>query len=87
MLKITPESYVWIYSKVEGIRIFPAISVASSNSQDVFDLYSRSVLRFFELHFECFIGDRKLDSAKPETLENLQVDYILEQSVFFDRSQ
>ena len=33
MLRRTPESFVWVYSKERGIRIFPAISVVELDSR------------------------------------------------------
>lgn len=83
MLCRTPDSFVWVYSKREGIRIFPAISVSTLKSKDIFDLYSRSVSSFFEYHLECFIGDRQLNSTKIETLDVLTefpIENVLELS-------
>ncbi|MXY42440.1 MAG: hypothetical protein F4160_13185 [Rhodospirillaceae bacterium] len=71
MLSRTPDSFVWIYSKEKGIRIFSAISVVNLDSRYIFDLYDRSVSSFFEYHLECFIGDHRLNSTKIETLDAL----------------
>lgn len=83
MLLRTPDSFVWVYSKSRGIRIFSANSVLGLGSRCIFDLYSRSVSSFFENHIECFIGDRRLDSTNIETLDALDeflVERILELS-------
>ncbi len=83
MLLRTPDSFVWVYSKSEGIRIFSANSVLGLESRSIFDLYSRGVSSFFENHIECFIGDRRLDSTNIETLDaldELPVERILELS-------
>ena len=83
MLLRTPASFVWVYSRSEGIRIFSANSVLGLESRCIFDLYSRSVSSFFENHIECFIGDRRLDSTNIETLDalaRLPVERILELS-------
>ena len=83
MLLRTPDAFVWVYSKSKGIRIFPAISVLTLNSRDIFELYSRSVSSFFENHIECFIGDRRLNSTQIETLDTLAefpVERVLELS-------
>lgn len=83
MLRRTPDAFVWVYSKSVGIRIFPAESVLALKSRDIFDLYSRSVLRFFEYHIECFIGDRRLNSTDIATLDALAeypVEAVLELS-------
>ena len=83
MLLRTPDAFVWVYSKSNGIRIFPAISVLALNSRDIFELYGRSVSSFFEYHIECFIGDRRLNSTQIETLDALvefPVERVLELS-------
>ena len=80
MLLRTPASFVLVYSKVRGVRIFPAISILQSPTHDVFDLYDRSVADFFEAHIECFIGDRRLNAAQIETLDalvGLPVNHLL----------
>lgn len=74
MLNITPESYVFLYSK-DGVRVLPAISVLSANVSDLTELYNRSIQRFFELHLESFIGDRRLSSASAEQIELLLKEY------------
>lgn len=75
MLARTPDSFVWIYSKREGIRIFSANSVLGLGggqiSRNVFDLYNHSVSSFFESHIKCFIGDHRLNSPNIETLDAL----------------
>ena len=73
MLVRTPDSFVWVYSKSEGIRIFSANSVLGLGlkPKNVFDLYDRSVSTFFENHIECFIGDPRLNSPNIETLDAL----------------
>ena len=83
MLLRTPDSFVWVYSKTKGIRIFPAVSVSTLKSNDIFDLYSRSVSSFFESHIECFIGDRRLNSTNIETLDvlaEIPIENVLELS-------
>lgn len=74
MLKLSPDSYVFLYS-VTGIFVVPAISVLNSNLCDPFELYSRSVARFFEEHFECFIGDRDIATPDPKMLDSLMKRY------------
>ena len=84
MLLRTPASFVWVYSKSRGIRIFSASSVLGLESRRIFDLYSRGVSSFFENHIECFIGDLRLDSTDVETLDalaKLPVERVLELSV------
>jgi hypothetical protein len=80
MLKLTPESYVFLYA-INGVRILPAISVLSARDRDLTELYNRSIQRFFELHFESFIGDRRLSSPSADQLDGLlkkyEVNHIL----------
>jgi hypothetical protein len=83
MLRRTPSSFVFVYSKRRGIRIFPANSVVGLTSRDLFELYDRSVSSFFENHIECFIGDPRLNSTDIETLDALAdfpVERVLELS-------
>ena len=78
MIERTPVSFVFVYSRKEGIRVFPAVSVLGLQSmgygfppRDIFDLYHHSVQNFFENHLECFIGDHRLDSPDIRTLDAL----------------
>ena len=77
MLNITPDSFVFLYSPT-GIRIIPASSVISCNTNiNLYDdLYSRSISKFYENHFACFIGDIRLRAPNiKETLENIAENY------------
>lgn len=74
MLKRTPDSFVFVYSR-GGVVVVPAISVVSSEPRNPHDFYSRSVPRFFEEHFESFIGDRRLHAASPEMLDSLRQEW------------
>ena len=67
----TLDSFVFVYSRKEGIRVFPALSVLELKSMNIFDLYHHSVQNFFENHLECFIGDRRLNSPDIEKLDAL----------------
>lgn len=73
MLRYTPDSFVFLY-KETGVRIVPAIGVVSLNSHNlsVTELYSRSPQSFFEEHFECFVGDRKISTPTADALAELQ---------------
>ena len=71
MLLRTPKSYVWAYSKSSGIRVFSANAVLALKSRAIVDLYSRSVSTFFAAHIESFVGDRRLNCTKIETLDSL----------------
>lgn len=71
MLCRTSQSFVWIYSRAMGIRIFSANAVVALRSRNIFDLYSRSVSNFFEYHIESFFGDRRLNSTDIKNLDVL----------------
>ena len=60
MLDLSPDSFVFLYGQ-DGVRVVPAISVVGANVDPLL-LYSRSAQRFFEEHFECFIGDGNIRS-------------------------
>ena len=83
MVERTEESFVFIYSRNEGIRIFPAVAVISLKSKDIFDLYSLSVQTFFEKHLECFIGDLRLDSTDIRTLDAL-AEFSVERILYIE---
>lgn len=72
MLTITPESFVFVYSH-KGVIVIPAIAIISAQQRtSLTDFYSRSMQRFYEDHFECFVGDIKMHSADIKVLEQLQ---------------
>lgn len=71
MLARTPDAFVFVYS-LHGIIIVPAISIVSADNVNPHELYNRSISRFFELHFECFIGDRDLSSPNIGGLKRLR---------------
>src|SRR5262249_657097 len=72
MLRVTPESYVFVYS-LDGVHMVPAIAVtACTKREDLHALHPITTGRFYAEHFRCFIGDRRLDAAAPTTLESLR---------------
>jgi hypothetical protein len=71
MLARTPASFVFIYSKTEGVRVFPATAVVGLADRDIFTLYHHGPGRFFEDFIECFIGDLRLSSPDIRTLDAL----------------
>lgn len=86
MLDRTPDSFVFIYSRARGIRIFPAISVLGLTSRNIFDLYDRSVSTFFEYHIQCYIGDTRLNSTDIETIDVL-ADFSAERILHLSATQ
>ena len=78
MLRLSPDSYVFLYLP-NGIRIVPAVTVASSlGDVQPTEFHSRSIRRFFEEHIECFIGDRAFAPGNrtfPDALEEVAQRY------------
>jgi hypothetical protein len=74
MLSVTPSAFVFLYS-VKGIRVIPAISILSAKRCNPHELYSRSLARFFEEHFQSFIGDRRLSVPNIDALEAIRRQY------------
>jgi len=71
MLEISSASYVFLYSHA-GIAVVPALSVVSlSHANNPHRLYSRSVSRFYEEHFESFVGDPKIYAPSIHVLEEI----------------
>ncbi len=74
MLSITTESFVFIYARAE-ITVVPALAIVSATARpNPHEFHSRTALRFYMDHFECFVGDLKISTADIETLERLRVD-------------
>lgn len=80
MLRMSPDSYVFLYSTKE-VRIVPAISIVGV-SVDPTELYSRSPQRFFEDYLECFIGDRDINSPSEANLRTLMDEYKTRAGIF-----
>jgi len=73
MLKLSPASFLFLYS-TQGVTVVPAIAIVSSNANP-YELYRRGVSRFFEEHFESFIGDRRLSCTDIKTIDHLRAEY------------
>lgn len=73
MLHLSSASFVFLYGE-NGVRVIPAISVRGAKV-DLLQLYSRSAQRFFEEHFQCFVGDPAIHTASPHALEALCEQY------------
>jgi hypothetical protein len=86
MLKLTPHSFVFLYS-MRGITVVPAIAVVSSRVSNPHDLYSRTVSRFFEEHFASFIGDRNIHTANAQNLKALMDEYEARASFFLQATE
>ncbi|CAD5920406.1 hypothetical protein L2E68_17130 [Planktothrix agardhii 1029] len=71
MLKHSSASYVFLYSQQSGITIIPAIEVLGARNCNPHELTNRTMRQFYKEHFECFIGDRAIQSATPQALREL----------------
>lgn len=80
MLDLSLAAFVF-HQSVYGIRVIPAIAVVASNRPEIlFDpdgLYSRSIGRFYEGHFECFYGDRAINRPTNTMLAELEARSLL----------
>ncbi len=72
MLKFSPASYVFVYSQQSGIVVIPAIDVLAARDCNPHELTSLPMPKFYEQHFECFIGDHAIKSADPRGLVALR---------------
>ena len=70
MLALSSDSFVFLY-EYNRIRIVPAISIAGMEF-NLGRLNSLSPKQFFTQHLKCFIGDRTIKSATPDTLAELR---------------
>jgi len=72
MIRHTPESFVFVYS-LNGVYMIPAVKVLScTDIEDLHTLHPEKTGSFYRSHFECFIGDPRVDSATPAALEHLR---------------
>jgi hypothetical protein len=77
MLSITAEAFVFIYAR-SGIIVVPALTIVSATApRNPHDFYSRTALRFYQDHFECFVGDLAISSVDTGTLERLKARHAL----------
>jgi hypothetical protein len=72
MLQVTPDAFALIFSKKRGARMVSAAAIAAYSGRDVFNLYDMDLRRFFELHIQSFIGDRRLNKPEIEVLDRLR---------------
>jgi hypothetical protein len=72
MLEHSSSSYVFLYSQKSGILIVPAVEVVDARASNPHELTSKEIGQFFGDHFECFIGDKSIQSADRKGLEELR---------------
>jgi hypothetical protein len=67
MLAQSSASYVFLYS-ASSITVVPAVAILAMSLGAFRSIYSRDIAKFFEEHFECFVGDPRLNWLDAETL-------------------
>lgn len=85
MLKITPESFLFVYTNFD-VFVCPAISIVSSANLKDEGFYFKNLTRFFKDYFSCFIGDSKVSDYKDETLEALGARFESRTILYFNIS-
>lgn len=75
MLRLSPASFVFIYSVIDGLSVIPAISVVSAQKCNPHEITNKSVQKFFTEHFDCFVGDQAISFAKIGALDQLYERY------------
>jgi len=75
MLNTSPCSYVFLFSRMSGILVVPAIAVLSARDCNPHELTEKSITNFFVDHFECFIGDRRISTATIKDIEILRSEF------------
>lgn len=76
MLKITPQSFVFLYSK-EGVFIVPAVTVVGLESERkvpfLHQVYCKRLSLFIEEFLKCFVGDTFLAGRLGEKTDETQL--------------
>lgn len=75
MLKLSPDSFVFLYSSIDGFSVVPALAIVGSRNCNPHELTTKDIQKFFVEHFECFIGDSRISLANVTTLEKLYEKY------------
>jgi hypothetical protein len=84
MLRITPDSFVTVYSK-RGFIVVPASSVLGLSSKS--RLYAKPFSQFFKEYLMSFIGDPRLRAWDNSSLEALRADVRARSAILFNISQ
>jgi hypothetical protein len=85
MLNVTPDSYVFIYSK-RGIKIIPASLVMRASAKNINSLSNRTIGQFFKEYVICLIGDRKLRASTLKKFYKLAKQYEVRQGLYIHAS-
>jgi hypothetical protein len=69
MEKVTHEAFVLVYSRLQGMRFIPSGGLRGLTRKDLLSLPSMPPRAFFERHFQCFIGDHRVNRPSVDALE------------------
>ncbi len=72
MLSHSPASFVFLYSQQSGIMVVPASDVIAARDCNPHELTAMPMGKFYEQHFECFIGDHSIKTADVAALDALR---------------
>lgn len=75
MLDHSPASYVFLYSQQSGVLVVPAVDIVAARNSNPHELNAMPMGKFYEKHFECFIGDRAIRAASPTVLNDLRAKF------------
>jgi hypothetical protein len=85
MLIVTPDSFVFLYSK-QAIRIVPASSIVGTSAEHLNSLSTRTIGRFFAEYVECFVGDPKFNAPTLEAFYAVAERYEVRQGLYVHAS-
>ena len=75
MLRLSPDSFVFLYSVIDGFSVLPAITILGARNCNPHELTKKPIQKFFTEHFECFIGDSNISLANIQTVDELYEKY------------
>lgn len=82
MLKITPSSYVFIYSELD-VYVIPANEIIADREATAKSYPFKNMKVFMEDYLKCFVGDRNLKGYQDSDFEDLRVKYQADNILFF----
>ena len=72
MLAHSPAAYVFLYSQQSGVMVVPAVEIVAARDCNPHELTAQPMAKFFESHFECFIGDHHIQGADRTSVDQLR---------------
>jgi len=87
MLDLSPASYVFLYSRRDIVVVPATAVVAVTHVVNPHAFYSRGVARFYEEHFESFIGDPRINAPHIDALAGLREQYNARSALRIEATQ